>query len=124
MASSSQTNNQVFETLISQRILRKATINVCLVYKNIRKCFRSKKELKKGDIINSRYIFLKYLGRGSFGKVIKAKKIKSEEVVAIKIIENINNFKKHALQEIQTLTEIENYDPNNEFIVKMLEYFD
>ena len=123
MASSSEINTEASQGLISQKIIRKATIDICLVYKKIIKSIRLKKDLIKGEIINSRYIFLKYLGRGSFGKVIKAKNLQTDEIVAIKIIENISLFKKHALQEISALTEIKNFDPNNEYIVKMFEYF-
>ena len=107
----------------STNLARKATIDITIIYKKIIKCVRSKNELKKGELLNGRYIFLKYLGRGSFGKVIKAKNILTNEIVAIKITENNPSFQRHALQEIKTLTEIEKYDPNNGFIVKMHEYF-
>jgi serine/threonine protein kinase len=123
MASSLDLSCENNSSSIGQKVIRKATIDISLVYNNIVKSIRSKRELKKGEILNGRYIFIKYIGRGSFGKVIKAKSLDTSETVAIKITENLPSLHRHALQEIKTLTEIEKYDPNNGFIVKMLEYF-
>lgn len=123
MASGSDSNSVVSQALNGQKILRKASLSLSLIYNKIQTCIRCEKDLKKGEVLNGKFVFLKYIGRGSFGKVIKAKNIQTDEIVAIKMTENISPLQRHALQEIKTLTEIHTFDSNNGFIVKMLEYF-
>ena len=80
------------------------------------------------DATHSRgqYQFLSNLGQGSFGKVIKAKSVSTEKLVAIKMIEaaatgrvNLQNeVIRKALTEVKTLTELPH--PN---IVSFLHYY-
>lgn len=107
----------------SQHLLKEATIRLLPTYKHIQKSFNPCQDFLKGEIIDQRFSVLKILGRGSFGKVIKAQNMKTNQIVAIKITENTPNYSRHALQEIKILTEIDHYEQNNGYVVKMLESF-
>jgi len=107
----------------NQISLKEATIRLLSNYKLIQKSSNPSQDFLKGEIIDQRFSVLKILGRGSFGKVIKAQNMKNNQIVAIKITKNTPNSSEHALQEIKILTEIDNYEHNNGYIVKMLESF-
>ena len=108
----------------SQSFLKDLTINLKQTFTLVRKSKHTSKHSLKGEVIDDRFIILKLLGRGSYGKVFKAQNSKTGEAVAIKIIEKSSKFQRHAYQEIKTLTEIDKYEPNNGYVVKMLEHFE
>lgn len=77
-----------------------------------------------GDHIAFRYEILGFLGKGSFGQVVKAFDYKRNEAVAIKIIRNNPKLAKQAGVEIKLLTMIRTKDAKDERnSVKMKNYF-
>ena len=79
---------------------------------------------RKGWHINYRYEILKCLGRGSFGEAIKCYDHKNNDVICIKIINSQERFQNQALVEIKIVSEIANYDINNDSNnVKFYNYF-
>ena len=74
----------------------------------------SELNLKNGDIIKD-YFILSYLGKGSFGSVMKAENIQTKKIVAIKVIKKNPVFYKQGLVEIEFLNIIRDRDPLDEF---------
>lgn len=86
---------------------------------------------KKGDYVirpheklNNRYIVENVIGKGSFGRVVKAYDELRDEYVAIKIVKSKRAFRKQALIELKILQTLQSADPNDEFnIVRMKDEF-
>ena len=69
------------------------------------------------------YTIIEQIGKGSFGKVIKAKCKNTGKEVAIKLIENIfneANHARHVLRELHLMHELTNI-PGNIFTTKLLD---
>lgn len=62
---------------------------------------------------NGRFKILGILGQGTFGKVIKAIDLNSNETVAIKIIRAIPKYREASKIELRILTTLKNADPEN-----------
>lgn len=62
---------------------------------------------------NGRFKILSILGQGTFGKVIKALDLNSNETVAIKIIRAIPKYREASKIELRILTTLKNADPEN-----------
>ncbi|ESO11591.1 hypothetical protein HELRODRAFT_108864 [Helobdella robusta] len=78
-----------------------------------------------GDVWHDRYILGQILGKGSFGQVVKALDMHSNEGVAVKIIKNKKPFLNQARIEISLLELIKSHDPaKKNGIVHLLSYFE
>lgn len=68
-----------------------------------------------GDHIDYRFECLSFLGKGSFGQVLKCMDHKAGELVALKIIKNKKRFIKQGAVEIKVLTQLKAQDPEDKF---------
>ncbi|GLG96862.1 RAC serine/threonine-protein kinase [Gryllus bimaculatus] len=65
------------------------------------------------------------LGEGTFGKVVKVKDLHTDEIMALKIIKNVEKYREAAKLEINALEKIAEKDPEGKHLcVKMLDWFD
>jgi len=82
---------------------------------------------KLGDIIeneNFRYKILATLGEGTFGKVVKVKELNTDQVLALKIIKNVDKYREAAKLEVNVLEKLQEKDPQGKFLCgKMLSWF-
>lgn len=70
--------------------------------------------VKRGcSFANGRFRIRKLLGQGTFGKVVKAYDKKTKDVVAIKIIKAIPNYRDASKIELRIMTMLKKHDPNN-----------
>ncbi|CAE7196946.1 SEC62, partial [Symbiodinium natans] len=60
-------------------------------------------EWRVGLQMNSRYVVSKFLGDGTFGRVLQAKDCKRNRQVAIKIIRNVEKYTRNAMREAEIL---------------------
>ncbi|XP_044079415.1 dual specificity protein kinase CLK4-like isoform X2 [Siniperca chuatsi] len=78
-----------------------------------------------GLVMKERYEVVFTLGTGAFGKVVECIDRDKEEHVAVKIVRNIECFRKVARSEIAVLEEINSLDDENRFAcVRMLDWFE
>uniref|UniRef100_A0A1B6H2U3 dual-specificity kinase n=1 Tax=Cuerna arida TaxID=1464854 RepID=A0A1B6H2U3_9HEMI len=78
-----------------------------------------------GDILQDRYKIMATLGEGTFGKVVKVKDLQTEQMIALKIIKNVEKYREAAKLEINALDKIAEKDPEGKHLcVKMLDWFD
>eukprot|EP00118_Oscarella_pearsei_P005515 m.25402 g.25402 ORF g.25402 m.25402 type:complete len:626 (+) comp28798_c0_seq7:107-1984(+) len=76
------------------------------------------------DHLIYRYEVLEVLGKGSFGQVVKALDLKTNSLVAIKIIRNKRRFHKQALVEVSILQALRMKDRDGRYnIIHMTEFF-
>lgn len=66
-----------------------------------------------GDHLAYRYEVVDVLGKGSFGQVVRCVDHKTGLLVAIKIIRNKKRFHQQALVEVNILTKLREWDPDN-----------
>ncbi|KAF2397754.1 kinase-like protein [Trichodelitschia bisporula] len=66
-----------------------------------------------GDHLAYRYEVVDVLGKGSFGQVVRCIDYKTGLLVAIKIIRNKKRFHQQALVEVNILTKLREWDPEN-----------
>uniref|UniRef100_T1JJF3 Protein kinase domain-containing protein n=1 Tax=Strigamia maritima TaxID=126957 RepID=T1JJF3_STRMM len=65
------------------------------------------------------------LGEGTFGKVVKVKDLQNEQILALKIIKNVEKYREAAKLEINVLEKLGEKDADGRFhCVKMLDWFD
>ena len=77
-----------------------------------------------GDHIAYRYEMISFLGRGSFGQVVKAIDHKTRKEVALKVIRNKSKFHEQAIVEIEILKYLRDKDPENTHcVIHLLDYF-
>jgi len=80
---------------------------------------------RKGDILQDRYKIEDTLGEGTFGKVVKVRDLNNDQVIALKIIKNVEKYREAAKLEINVLEKLSEKDPaNKQLCVKMLSWFD
>uniref|UniRef100_A0A2M4A5Y0 Putative lammer dual specificity kinase n=1 Tax=Anopheles triannulatus TaxID=58253 RepID=A0A2M4A5Y0_9DIPT len=78
-----------------------------------------------GDVLHNRYKLLSTLGEGTFGRVVKAKDTGRDHTIALKIIRNVEKYRKAAKLEINVLEEIIAKDPAGRHLcIRMLDWFD
>lgn len=82
---------------------------------------------KLGDIIENetdRYKILATLGEGTFGKVVKVKELNTDQVLALKIIKNVDKYREAAKLEVNVLEKLQEKDPNGKHLcAKMTSWF-
>ncbi|KAK7864966.1 hypothetical protein R5R35_004947 [Gryllus longicercus] len=80
---------------------------------------------RHGGVLQDRYKILATLGEGTFGKVVKVKDLHTDEIMALKIIKNVEKYREAAKLEINALEKIAEKDPEGKHLcVKMLDWFD
>ncbi|CAH0765707.1 unnamed protein product [Bemisia tabaci] len=80
---------------------------------------------RQGDILQDRYNILATLGEGTFGKVVKVKDLTNDNIMALKIIKNVDKYREAAKLEINVLEKLAEKDPDSKHLcVKMLDWFD
>nr|XP_027201436.1 dual specificity protein kinase CLK2-like [Dermatophagoides pteronyssinus] len=80
---------------------------------------------KNGDILQDRYEILATLGEGTFGKVVRVRNLKTNNVLALKIIKNVDKYREAAMFEIKVLQTIAERDPKGRNLcVRMFDWFD
>jgi len=82
---------------------------------------------KLGDIIENeteRYKILATLGEGTFGKVVKVKELNTDQVLALKIIKNVDKYREAAKLEVNVLEKLQEKDPVGKYLcAKMTSWF-
>ncbi|OLY85086.1 Serine/threonine-protein kinase AFC1 [Smittium mucronatum] len=79
----------------------------------------------EGENFTNRFVILKLLGQGTFGRVIKCFDRLNNKHVAIKVIRAINKYRDAARIEIRVLKTLENFDPKDSYgCIRLLEWFD
>jgi len=82
---------------------------------------------KLGDIIENeqhRYKILATLGEGTFGKVVKVKELNTDQVLALKIIKNVDKYREAAKLEVNVLEKLQEKDPQGKYLcAKMTRWF-
>ncbi|KAL1123184.1 hypothetical protein AAG570_002271 [Ranatra chinensis] len=80
---------------------------------------------RTGDILQSRYKIQANLGEGTFGKVVKVKDLQTrDQIIALKIIKNVEKYRDAAKLEINALEKLNEKDPDGKHLcVKMLTWF-
>lgn len=53
--------------------------------------------------IRNRYLILDVLGQGTFGQVVKCQNLKTQEVVAVKVIKNRTAYFNQSIMEVSVL---------------------
>ena len=51
------------------------------------------------------------LGEGTFGKVVKVKELNTDQVLALKIIKNVDKYREAAKLEVNVLEKLQEKDP-------------
>lgn len=69
--------------------------------------------IKINELFANRFILLKLLGQGTFGKVVECYDKMNRETVAIKIIRNIPKYRDAAKIELRVLSTLKKYDQTN-----------
>lgn len=78
------------------------------------------------EIISSpttRYKVLQFLGRGTFGQVVKCWKYSSQQVVALKILKNLPSYVRQGQIEIGILSKLNAEDVDKYNLIKATEFF-
>ncbi|KAG2377763.1 hypothetical protein C9374_008848 [Naegleria lovaniensis] len=81
-------------------------------------------KLVLNDHIGYRYEVVGFLGKGSFGQVVKAHDVKENKFVALKVIRNRKRFHAQALVEVKILKHLKDNDKEGRHhCIEMLSYF-
>jgi CDC-like kinase len=77
-----------------------------------------------GDVIQSRYKILATLGEGTFGRVVKVKDSETDQVMALKVIKNVEKYREAAKLEINALEKLADKNAAHHLCVRILDWFD
>lgn len=55
------------------------------------------------NILRNRYLILDVLGQGTFGQVVKCQNLKTQEVVAVKVVKNRTAYFNQSMMEVSVL---------------------
>jgi dual specificity protein kinase YAK1 len=59
----------------------------------------------------NRYLILDVLGQGTFGQVVKCQNLKTQEVVAVKVIKNRTAYFNQSMMEVSVLDFVRDFQP-------------
>lgn len=59
--------------------------------------------LPLSDMPRNRYLILDVLGQGTFGQVVKCQNLKTQEVVAVKVVKNRTAYFNQSMMEVSVL---------------------
>ncbi|PCH42314.1 CMGC/CLK protein kinase [Wolfiporia cocos MD-104 SS10] len=77
------------------------------------------------DIIKARYRTIRLLGQGTFGKVVEAVDLQTQQRVAIKIIRAIPKYRDASKMEVRVMQTLQQRDPRNTHkCIHLLSWFD
>jgi dual specificity protein kinase YAK1 len=54
-------------------------------------------------VVRNRYLILDVLGQGTFGQVVKCQNLKTQEVVAVKVVKNRTAYFNQSMMEVSVL---------------------
>lgn len=57
----------------------------------------------------NRYLILDVLGQGTFGQVVKCQNLKTQEVVAVKVVKNRTAYFNQSMMEVSVLDLVNSY---------------
>ncbi|XP_058063803.1 dual specificity protein kinase CLK2-like isoform X3 [Anopheles bellator] len=78
-----------------------------------------------GDVLHNKYEIIGRLGEGTFGRVVKVRNVETNQLMALKVIKNVEKYRDAAELEITALVKIRQVDPNLKHLcVKMVDSFD
>ncbi|XP_052863267.1 uncharacterized protein LOC128269900 [Anopheles cruzii] len=78
-----------------------------------------------GDVLHNKYEIIGRLGEGTFGRVVKVRNVETNQLMALKVIKNVEKYRDAAELEITALVKIRQADPNLKHLcVKMVDSFD
>lgn len=60
-------------------------------------------QLKSNIFSRNRYLILDVLGQGTFGQVVKCQNLKTQEVVAVKVVKNRSAYFNQSMMEVSVL---------------------
>lgn len=63
--------------------------------------------------LRSRYLILDVLGQGTFGQVVKCQNLKTQEVVAVKVVKNRTAYFNQSMMEVSVLDLVNLHDIRN-----------
>jgi serine/threonine protein kinase len=59
--------------------------------------------IQKSDRCRNRYLILDVLGQGTFGQVVKCQNLRTQEVVAVKVVKNRTAYFNQSMMEVSVL---------------------
>ena len=65
--------------------------------------FGSLDDIDSATISRNRYLILDVLGQGTFGQVVKCQNLKTQEVVAVKVVKNRTAYFNQSMMEVSVL---------------------
>ena len=66
--------------------------------------------LPKSDRCRNRYLILDVLGQGTFGQVVKCQNLRTQEVVAVKVVKNRTAYFNQSMMEVSVLDLVRRLD--------------
>lgn len=60
-------------------------------------------EAQSYNLFRNRYLILDVLGQGTFGQVVKCQNLKTQEVVAVKVVKNRTAYFNQSMMEVSVL---------------------
>ncbi|KAG9394396.1 Protein kinase domain [Carpediemonas membranifera] len=115
-----------------QRPLYKLSVDLLRTYKKVNSVYYARKKrngdddenydliVHAGDIFDNRYRVTGFIGKGSFGLVVKCFDMVAEEHVAVKVIKNRRPFRHQGSIEIKLLSFLNKRDPDDQFCILRL----
>ncbi|CDH60252.1 kinase-like protein [Lichtheimia corymbifera JMRC:FSU:9682] len=78
-----------------------------------------------GGAQGHKYVILDVLGAGTFGQVVKCKNIKTQQIVAVKVVKNKTAYSKQSMMEVAILEMLNNqFDPEDQHhILRLMDTF-
>lgn len=96
------------------------TFYTSMTYSVRKRLATSKFTMRSGDngrcqwltlLCRNRYLILDVLGQGTFGQVVKCQNLKTQEVVAVKVIKNRTAYFNQSMMEVSVLDLVSSLSP-------------